>query len=64
MIPFSRLFYRQWVLKEFNLWDEELDFVDQLLLEDHRNNSAWNQRHYLISQTTGFTDEVIEREVG
>lgn len=28
-----------------------------------RNNSAWNQRHFTITQTTGFTKEVIQREV-
>ena len=49
--------------QNFDLWDGELDFVDKLLKEDHRNNSAWNQRHFVISQTTGFTDAVLEREV-
>ena len=49
--------------QNFDLWDGELDFVDKLLKEDHRNNSAWNQRHFIISQTSGFTDAVLEREV-
>lgn len=37
--------------------------MHQLLEEDVRNNSAWNQRHFTITQTTGFTKEVIQREV-
>lgn len=45
------------------LFDGELNYVDQLLEEDVRNNSAWNQRHFTITQTTGFTKEVIQREV-
>ncbi|XP_071549582.1 protein farnesyltransferase/geranylgeranyltransferase type-1 subunit alpha isoform X3 [Panulirus ornatus] len=55
--------HRQWVLKTFILFDGELDYVDRLLEDDVRNNSAWNQRHFAIAQTTGFTQEVIEREV-
>ncbi|KAK7083048.1 hypothetical protein SK128_000824 [Halocaridina rubra] len=55
--------HRQWVLRTFKLFDGELDFVDTLLEDDVRNNSAWNQRHFTIALTTGFTPEVIEREV-
>ena len=47
----------------FELWGGELDYVDSLLKEDHRNNSAWNQRYFIISQTSGFTDDVLDREV-
>ena len=54
---------RQWVVKQFGLWEDELDFVDRLLIEDFRNNSAWNQRHFVISNTTGFTDDVIKKEI-
>lgn len=53
---FSKLFFCR-------LFDGELDYVDRLLEEDARNNSAWNQRHFTITQTTGFTPDVIEREV-
>ena len=59
----SFLFWRQWVLKEFGLWSEELEFVDSLLQLDLRNNSAWNQRFFVIYNTTGFTADVIAREV-
>lgn len=52
------------VLQEYKLWDNELEFVENLLEEDVRNNSAWNQRHFVISHTTGFSDPVVvEREI-
>jgi len=54
---------RQWVLLEFGLWDGELDYVGHLITEDVRNNSAWNQRYFVITNTTGFTDDVIAREI-
>ena len=56
-------FCRQWVLKEFSLWSSELEYVDSLLKRDLRNNSAWNQRFFVIYSTTGFTPDVIAREV-
>lgn len=50
--------------QEYNLWDGELEYVEELLEEDVRNNSAWNQRHYVISHTTTYSPpEVLEREV-
>ncbi|XP_068228264.1 protein farnesyltransferase/geranylgeranyltransferase type-1 subunit alpha [Palaemon carinicauda] len=55
--------HRQWILRTFKNFDGELDFVDVLLEEDVRNNSAWNQRHFTITLTTGFTPEVIDREI-
>lgn len=51
-------------LQEYKLWDKELEFVEDLLEEDVRNNSAWNQRHFVISHTTGFSDSsTLEREI-
>ena len=44
--------HRQWAVKHFKLWDGELAFVDRLLDADVRNNSAWNQRHFVLSNTT------------
>jgi protein farnesyltransferase/geranylgeranyltransferase type-1 subunit alpha len=35
-------------MKTFGFWDQELKFVDRLLEEDVRNNSAWNQRYFSI----------------
>lgn len=55
--------YRQWILKRFDLFDEELNFVDSLLDDDRGNNSAWNERYFVISQTTGFTAAIIDREI-
>ena len=54
---------RQWVLKEYSLWQHELEYVDELLSIDLRNNSAWNQRFFVIYNTTGFTSDVMEKEV-
>lgn len=51
-------------MQEYKLWDNELEFVENLLEDDVRNNSAWNQRHFVISHTTGFSDcAVLEREI-
>ncbi|MCL4120982.1 UNVERIFIED_CONTAM: hypothetical protein GTU68_024970 [Idotea baltica] len=55
--------HRQWVLSTFNLFGEEMQYVEYLIEEDIRNNSAWNQRFFTVSMTTGFSDDVIEREV-
>lgn len=40
-----------------------MDYVETLINEDVRNNSAWNQRYFVVSNTTGFTDAIIDREV-
>ncbi|KAH8409426.1 hypothetical protein KR222_003792 [Zaprionus bogoriensis] len=54
--------HRQWAIRTFNLYDDELEFVDRLIREDQRNNSAWNQRFFVIKHL-GFTPEVIQREL-
>lgn len=46
-----------------SLYDKELEYVEQLLNDDVRNNSAWNQRYFVISNTTKFEQEVIDKEV-
>ena len=53
----------QWVLKRFNLWDGELDYIEQLLARDVRNNSAWNQRYFVVSNTEGEGLDTARREV-
>lgn len=59
--------YWTWIwrcfMQEFKLWDGELKLVDSFLQSDVRNNSAWNHRFYVITHTSGFTDEVINREI-
>lgn len=55
--------YRQWFLKTYSFWSDELTYVNHLLQEDIRNNSAWNQRYFVIAHTTGFKDDIIEREL-
>lgn len=45
-----------------SLYDNELEFVDRLIREDQRNNSAWNQRFFVLKHL-GFTPEVIRREL-
>eukprot|EP00898_Chlorokybus_atmophyticus_P003630 jgi/Chlat1/4268/Chrsp29S04374 len=41
--------HRQWAVKEFGLWEGELNFCDHLLKVVVRNNSAWNHRHFVIT---------------
>nr|CAG4638551.1 EOG090X08PK [Cyclestheria hislopi] len=55
--------HRQWVLETYKLFEKELDFVEGLLEDDVRNNSAWTQRFYVVKQTTGFTENIINREL-
>lgn len=47
----------------FSLFDGELEYVDSLLQTDIRNNSAWNQRYFVVNNTTGFKEEVVSREI-
>lgn len=47
----------------FSLFDGELEYVDSLLNDDVRNNSAWNQRYFVINNTTGFKDDILNREI-
>ncbi|KAF8609311.1 farnesyltransferase [Ceratobasidium sp. AG-I] len=64
--------YRQWLLAEFNLpelWAGELEFVERLLDEDLRNNSAWHHRYFVVFGSgvrEGDEDRegVIRRELG
>jgi len=42
--------FRQWVVKTFGLWANELQDMERLISEDIRNNSAWNHRFFVLSQ--------------
>jgi len=57
--------YRQWLMTRFNLFDEsELEYIDELLFEDIRNNSAWNQRmFYFNNRPTILLDADAENEI-
>ena len=41
--------HRQAIVKQFGLWQQELEVTTFLLQEDVRNNSAWNQRFFVLS---------------
>ena len=43
--------HRQAIVKRFGLWQQELEVVNSLLHEDVRNNSAWNQRFFILSES-------------
>ena len=63
---FSVVYSSLWICCCFpsRIWERELEYISGLLEDDLRNNSAWNQRYFLISNTTGFGDEaVVDREV-
>lgn len=45
-----------------SLFDDELVYVDRLISDDVRNNSAWNQRFFVLKHT-GFTPDVLQREI-
>lgn len=63
--------YRQWLLAEFNspeLWAGELEFVEEMLRDDLRNNSAWHHRFFVVWENgvrEGEADreQVIRREI-
>eukprot|EP00438_Fugacium_kawagutii_P031307 Skav215331 [mRNA] locus=scaffold1391:33066:38598:- [translate_table: standard] len=56
--------HRQFILQQFNLWKEELPFVEQLLSEDIRNNSAWNHRYAVVrNESSPLSDAVRDREI-
>ncbi|CAK9324888.1 unnamed protein product [Citrullus colocynthis] len=43
--------HRQWVLQALGGWEDELDYCNKLLEEDVFNNSAWNQRYFVITRS-------------
>jgi protein farnesyltransferase/geranylgeranyltransferase type-1 subunit alpha len=57
--------YRQWLLSYFNdeddLWFGELDFVDNMITKDVRNNSAWHHRFFVV-WASGVRDGQQDRE--
>ncbi|KAL6531202.1 hypothetical protein OROHE_014271 [Orobanche hederae] len=43
--------HRQWVLQALGGWEEELAYCDELLVDDIFNNSAWNQRYFVVTRS-------------
>lgn len=63
--------YRQWVLAHFEqpaLWNGEIAFIEAMIDEDVRNNSAWHHRYFVVFDSgvrTGDEDRdaVLRREL-
>lgn len=43
--------HRQWALQTLGGWEDELNYCTELLKEDIFNNSAWNQRYFVITRS-------------
>ncbi|CAH9131486.1 unnamed protein product [Cuscuta epithymum] len=43
--------HRQWVLQTLGGWEDELSYCDELLDDDIYNNSAWNQRYFVVTRS-------------
>ena len=61
MAVYHNLFTIQLIIL-YSLYDDELQYVDRLISDDMRNNSAWNERFFVVKQT-GITDEVVLAEI-
>lgn len=56
--------HRQWVISTFNLWSSEISYVETLLTRDVRNNSAWNQRWFVVHNgPQGIDAATLQREI-
>lgn len=40
-----------------------MTFVDNLITEDVRNNSAWNQRYFVLNNHLGWSDMNVQKEI-
>lgn len=40
-----------------------MDFVDNLITDDVRNNSAWNQRYFVVNNHLGWSDLTVQKEI-
>lgn len=40
-----------------------MEFVDNLILDDVRNNSAWNQRYFVMNNHLGWSDMNVQKEI-
>ena len=43
--------YRLWLIERFNLWKDEIEFVEfSIAYKDAGNNSLWSYRYFLKSK--------------
>ena len=65
LVKYHREFIFHVTLFHFSLYDGELPFVEELLDTDVRNNSAWNQRFFVVSHEVGdaMGEDVLQREL-
>ncbi|GMR48672.1 hypothetical protein PMAYCL1PPCAC_18867, partial [Pristionchus mayeri] len=50
--------HRQWCVRRFELPAQpELDYSLKLIMEDPRNNSAWNYRYFILQRAGRLTDK-------
>ncbi len=54
--------HRQALVAAWDLWDEELAFTEAVLADDVRNNSAWNQRFFIL--TRGGPQQPAQADAG
>lgn len=45
------------------MYAKEINFIDNLIKEDVRNNSAWNQRYFVVNNHLGWSDLNVQREI-
>ncbi|KAJ0903521.1 putative transferase [Helianthus annuus] len=57
--------HRQWVLLNLGGWEDELAYCNELLEVDIFNNSAWNQRYFVITRhpKLGGIEATLDSEV-
>lgn len=52
--------YRQWLVQRFDAWEGEVAFLDELLIADHYNNSAWNHRYFVLKSRPSMVNWDLE----
>ncbi len=62
-LTFNLSLIRQWVVETFRLWQQDLNYIEECFKLDLRNNSAWNERYFVISKWKTLTPEVIAEEI-
>ncbi|KAJ2890205.1 CAAX geranylgeranyltransferase alpha subunit [Coemansia aciculifera] len=60
--------HRQFVVRLYGIWDQEMAYVETQINQDVRNNSAWNQRYFVLTANQPadvfvLTDDVADKEI-